>query len=127
MVIWTTTPWTLPANQAVSLNPEFDYVVVQCESQRGRERLILAEKLATSALHRYGIEDYRVLASLKGTLLEGLQLQHPFYAYRVPLVLGGHVTLDTGTGAVHTSPGHGVDDYNVGKKYDPAHHQSGSR
>ena len=118
VVIWTTTPWTLPANQAVSLNPEFDYVVVQCESQRGRERLILAEKLATSALHRYGIEDYRVLASLKGTLLEGLQLQHPFYAYRVPLVLGGHVTLDTGTGAVHTSPGHGVDDYNVGKKYD---------
>ena len=118
VVIWTTTPWTLPANQAVALNPEFDYVVVQCESPRGRERLLLAEKLATSALHRYAIEDYRILASLKGSVLEGLQLQHPFYAYQVPVVLGGHVTLDTGTGAVHTSPGHGVDDYNVGKRYD---------
>ena len=118
VVIWTTTPWTLPGNQAVALNPEFDYVVVQCDSQRGRERLILAEKLATSALHRYGIEDYRILASLKGAALEGLQLQHPFYAYQVPVILGDHVTLETGTGAVHTAPGHGVDDYNVAKKYD---------
>ena len=118
VVIWTTTPWTLPANQAVALNSEFDYVVVQCDSQHGRERLILAEKLATSALHRCGIEDYRVLASLKGAALEGLELQHPFYAYRVPVILGGHVTLETGTGAVHTSPGHGVDDYNIGKEYD---------
>ena len=117
VVIWTTTPWTLPGNRGVAFNPEFEYVVVQCESQRGRERLILAEKLATSALHRYGIEDYRILASLKGTDLEGLQLQHPFYAYHVPVILGDHVTLETGTGAVHTSPGHGVDDFNVGRKY----------
>ena len=117
VVIWTTTPWTLPGNQGVAFNPEFEYVVVQCESQRGRERLILAEKLATSALHRYGMEDYRVLASLKGTDLEGLQLQHPFYASHVPVILGDHVTLETGTGAVHTSPGHGVDDFNVGQKY----------
>lgn len=117
VVIWTTTPWTLPGNQGVALNPEFEYVVVQCESQRGRERLILAEKLAGSALHRYGIEDYRVLTSLKGTDLEGLQLQHPFYTYHVPVILGDHVTLETGTGAVHTSPGHGVDDFNVGSKY----------
>ena len=116
-VIWTTTPWTLPGNQGVALNPEFEYVVVQCESQRGMERLMLAEKLATSALHRYGMEDYRILASLKGTDLEGLQLQHPFYAYHVPVILGDHVTLETGTGAVHTSPGHGVDDFNVGNKY----------
>ncbi len=116
-VIWTTTPWTLPGNQGVALNPEFEYVVVQCESQRGRERLILAEKLATSAMHRYGIENYRILTSLRGTDLEGLQLQHPFYAYHVPVILGDHVTLETGTGAVHTSPGHGVDDFNVGQKY----------
>lgn len=117
VVIWTTTPWTLPGNQGVALNPEFEYVVVQCESQRGRERLLLAEKLAASALHRFGIEDYRVLAAFKGTDLEGLQLQHPFYAYHVPVILGDHVTLETGTGAVHTSPGHGVDDFNVGRKY----------
>ena len=117
VVIWTTTPWTLPGNQGVAFNPEFEYVVVQCESQRGRERLIVAEKLATSALHRYGMEDYRVLTSLKGTDLEGLQLQHPFYASHVPVILGDHVTLETGTGAVHTSPGHGVDDFNVGQKY----------
>ena len=116
-VIWTTTPWTLPANQAVALNPAFDYVVVQCASQRGRERLILAEKLAVSALHRYGIEDYRVLAALKGSKLEGVSLQHPFYDYRVPVILGDHVTLETGTGAVHTSPGHGVDDYHAGLRY----------
>ena len=117
VVIWTTTPWTLPGNQGVAVNPDFDYVVVQCASQRGRERLILAEKLAASALHRYSMEDYRILASLKGTELEGLQLQHPFYTYRVPVILGEHVTLETGTGAVHTSPGHGVDDFNVGNKY----------
>ena len=116
-VIWTTTPWTLPANRGVALNPEFEYVLVQCESPRGRERLLLAEKLATSALHRYGMEDHRVLASFKGTELEGLQLQHPFYTYHVPAILGDHVTLETGTGAVHTSPGHGVDDFNVGRKY----------
>ena len=90
---------------------------MQCESQRGRERLLLAEKLAVSALHRYGVEDYRILVSLKGSELEGVQLQHPFYDYRVPIVLGDHVTLETGTGAVHTAPGHGVDDYNVGVQY----------
>ncbi len=117
LVIWTTTPWTLPANQAVALNPEFDYVVVQCESERGRERLLLAEKLAASALHRYGIENYRALVSVKGEKLEGVRLQHPFYDYQVPIILGSHVTLDTGTGAVHTSPGHGVDDYQVGIQY----------
>ncbi len=117
VVIWTTTPWTLPANQAVAVNPAFAYAVVQCESQRGRERLVVAEKLAASALHRYGVENYRVLALLQGSELEGLQLQHPFYDYRVPIVLGDHVTLETGTGAVHTSPGHGVDDYNVGLQY----------
>ena len=117
VVIWTTTPWTLPANRAVALNPDLDYVVVQCDSRRGRERLILAEKLTTSAMHRYGIEDYRILASVKGEALEGVALQHPFYDYQVPLISGDHVTLESGTGAVHTSPGHGVDDYNAGKRY----------
>ena len=117
LVIWTTTPWTLPANQAVALNAGFDYVIVQCESARGRERLVLAEKLASSALHRYGVENYHILARCKGSALVGVQLQHPFYARRVPVILGDHVTLETGTGAVHTAPGHGVDDYHAGLEY----------
>ena len=117
VVIWTTTPWTLPANQAVAVNPALDYVVVQCESPRGPERLILAEQLAEPALQRYGIGDYRTLATLKGAQLEGLQLQHPFYDYQVPVIPGDHVTLETGTGAVHTAPGHGVDDYQAGLRH----------
>ena len=117
LVTWTTTPWTLPANQAVALNAEFDYVLVQYTSPRGPQRLILAEKLASSALHRYGVEDYRIQATFKGAALAGMQLQHPFYARRVPVILGGHVTLETGTGAVHTAPGHGVDDYYAGMEH----------
>ena len=117
LVIWTTTPWTLPANQAVALNAGFDYAVVQCRSRRGRERLLLAEKLASSAMHRYGVEDYHILARFRGSALAGLQLQHPFYNRRVPVILGAHVTLETGTGAVHTAPGHGVDDYHAGMQY----------
>lgn len=110
--IWTTTPWTLPANQAVSLNPELTYVVVQTAD----ERLLLAEALYESALERYGLEG-DVLARVKGEAFEGLLLQHPFYDRQVPVILGDHVTSDGGTGAVHTAPGHGQDDYTVGLKY----------
>ena len=117
VVIWTTTPWTLPGNQAVAVNPDHSYVIVQCDTALGRQRLVLAEQLADSALQRYGAEQPRVLAALPGAALEGLPLQHPFYARRAPVVLGQHVTLETGTGAVHTAPGHGVDDYHVGLKY----------
>ncbi len=113
VVIWTTTPWTLPANQAVSLHPELDYVLVQA----GDERLILADALHENALQRYGIEDATVLGSCKGADLEGQALQHPFYDRQVPVILGDHVTTDAGTGAVHTAPGHGQDDYSVGLKY----------
>ncbi len=117
VVIWTTTPWTLPANQAVALNPEFDYVVVQCTTERGPERLLLADALLKDVMLRYGIEDYHVLAYCKGADLEGLKLQHPFYAREVPIVLGEHVTAESGTGAVHTAPGHGQEDYVVGSCY----------
>jgi len=117
VVIWTTTPWTLPANQAVSLNPGIEYAVVQCESKSGRERLVLAESLLKDAMLRYGVEDYRVIAYCKGEALENLMLQHPFYERQVPIVLGDHVTLDAGTGAVHTAPGHGQEDYAVGQRY----------
>ena len=113
IVIWTTTPWTLPANQAVSLNPEFDYVMVQS----GEERLVLAEKLMKDTMLRYGLDDYRVVAYCKGKDLELAQLNHPFYDRVVPLIVGHHVTSEAGTGAVHTAPGHGQDDYVVGLQY----------
>ncbi|MCK5479972.1 MAG: class I tRNA ligase family protein, partial [Gammaproteobacteria bacterium] len=118
VVIWTTTPWTLPANRAVSLHPDLDYVVVQCDAGDGVERLLIAEALLTGVMHRYGIEQYRVVATCKGSDLEGLQLAHPFYAREVPVILGDHVTTDAGTGAVHTAPGHGQDDYIVGTRYE---------
>lgn len=110
--IWTTTPWTLPANQAVSLNPEYDYVIVQV----GDERLLLAEALYETALTRYGMSG-DVIARCKGDVFAGLLLQHPFYDRQVPVILGDHVTADAGTGAVHTAPGHGQDDFTVGLKY----------
>ena len=113
VVIWTTTPWTLPSNQAVSLHPELDYVVVQC----GDERLVLAEGLMEGVLQRSGIENHEVIGTFKGAVLENLQLQHPFYDKTVPVLLGEHVTLDAGTGAVHTAPDHGMDDFIVGQKY----------
>jgi len=117
IVIWTTTPWTLPANQAVSVNPGFDYVLVQCTGEHGPERLIVAEVLMKEVMARSGIEDYRVVATCIGERLEGLKLQHPFYEREVPVILGDHVTSEAGTGAVHTAPGHGQDDYVVGTRY----------
>ncbi len=113
-VIWTTTPWTLPANQAVALHADFDYVLVKTET----EMLILAEDLYESALQRYGIESHEILGRCKGAVLEHQVLQHPFYERQVPVILGDHVTTESGTGAVHTAPGHGQEDYVVGMKYD---------
>lgn len=112
LVIWTTTPWTLPANQAVCLHPELEYVLLQC----GDERLVLAEALYESALERYQLSS-DIIARFKGAALENLQLQHPFYDRQVPVILGDHVTTDAGTGAVHTAPGHGQDDFVVGQQY----------
>jgi isoleucyl-tRNA synthetase len=115
--IWTTTPWTLPANQAVAVNPDFDYVLIQCTTARGSERLLLADQLLKNAMSRYGIEDYRVIAYCKGADLEGIKLKHPFYEREVPVILGDHVTAEAGTGAVHTAPGHGQEDYVAGLRY----------
>ncbi|MDR2877369.1 MAG: isoleucine--tRNA ligase, partial [Chromatiales bacterium] len=117
VVIWTTTPWTLPANRAVALNPDFDYALVQCETARGSERLLFAQQLLKDAMGRYGIDDYKVVAYAKGSELEGLLLRHPFYAREVPVIVGDHVTADAGTGAVHTAPGHGQEDYVAGLRY----------
>jgi isoleucyl-tRNA synthetase len=117
VVIWTTTPWTLPANQAVSLGPDIDYVLVQAELGYGVERLVLAQARVEDALQRYGVSDYSVVGSCKGSALEHKLLQHPFYEKHVPVLLGEHVTLDAGTGAVHTAPDHGMDDFVVGQAY----------
>jgi isoleucyl-tRNA synthetase len=121
VVIWTTTPWTLPANQAVALSPELEYALVQTDGQgateHGRERLLVAEGLLRDTMDRWGIEHYRVIAYGRGDAFEGLKLQHPFYDREVPVILGEHVTLEAGTGAVHTAPGHGLDDYVVGSRY----------
>lgn len=112
LVIWTTTPWTLPANQAVSANAEVDYALVQV----GDERLLVAETLIGSVFARAKIESHEVVGRVKGAALEKMLLQHPFYARQVPVILGDHVTTDAGTGFVHTAPDHGADDFNVGVK-----------
>lgn len=113
VVIWTTTPWTLPANQAVSAHAEINYVVVQV----GEERLLVAEDLLASVMARAGVVDFSVVGSCSGAALEHLVLQHPFYTRQVPVILGDHVTVDAGTGFVHTAPDHGADDFSVGVKY----------
>jgi isoleucyl-tRNA synthetase len=113
-VIWTTTPWTLPANQAVCVHPEFSYDLI--ETSKGL--LILVHELAEATLQRYGIAEKEVLASCKGVALEQLKLQHPFYERQVPVICGDHVTTDAGTGLVHTAPAHGLEDYAVGTRYD---------
>jgi isoleucyl-tRNA synthetase len=117
VVIWTTTPWTLPANRGVALNPDLDYAIVQCEKEGRKERLVIAEALLKDAMLRYDIGHYQVIAYCKGSALEHQLLQHPFYQRNVPIILGDHVTTESGTGAVHTAPGHGQDDYIVGLKY----------
>ncbi|MCC8553908.1 isoleucine--tRNA ligase [Xanthomonas hortorum] len=117
--IWTTTPWTLPASLAVSLGAELDYVLVEGPADRGQPRwLVIAEALAGKALLRYGVETVVVHGHAKGAALEQMLLNHPFYAEReIPLLLGDHVSAEDGTGAVHTAPGHGQEDYQVSKQY----------
>jgi isoleucyl-tRNA synthetase len=113
VVIWTTTPWTLPANQAVSLRDEFKYVLVDAESRR----FIVAADLLDACLKRFGLTAHAKIAEFEGRALEGLKLEHPFQDRQVPVILGEHVTLEAGTGAVHTAPGHGQEDFVVGKRY----------
>ncbi|MBX9848763.1 MAG: class I tRNA ligase family protein, partial [Rhodocyclaceae bacterium] len=141
-VIWTTTPWTLPANQAVAVNPEMKYGLVKTE----KGFLILSAELDTNSnyerstpapdklgkqaeantdlvpkyvgiLKQYGIETYEELGNCLGEKLEHIELHHPFQSRLVPIICGEHVTLEAGTGLVHTAPAHGLDDYFVGQKY----------
>jgi isoleucyl-tRNA synthetase len=117
VVIWTTTAWTLPANRAVCLSPELEYTLVQVEDEGKQERLVVATDLVTQCMDRFGVQKYHALGYCKGAALELMRVNHPFYDFNVPLILGTHVTTESGTGCVHTAPGHGVDDFNVGKQY----------
>ena len=114
-IIWTTTPWTLPANQAICAGPEVEYVLVQTEC----DYVLVAKNLVEEAIKRYSfINESKVVATVTGDKLELLKFEHPFYNRQVPLILGDHATDDAGTGLVHTAPAHGMDDYHVGLKYD---------
>jgi len=112
-VIWTTTPWTIPANLGICLNPTLPYVAVEV----GEEVLVLAEGLCPQVMKELGVESFRVLATFEAALFEGRNCRHPFYDRPSLLMLGDHVTLEAGTGCVHTAPGHGQDDYQVGLRY----------
>lgn len=112
-VIWTTTPWTIPANMGICLNPELDYVAVEMENG---EVLVFAEGLYAGVLQQLELTG-TVIATFSGGLFENKRCQHPFYQRDSLIILGDHVTLEAGTGCVHTAPGHGQDDYVVGSKY----------
>lgn len=112
-VIWTTTTWTLPANVAICVGPKFNYALVKC----GDEYYVMAEELCKGVMETAGIESYEVIGSIKGSELEFMKAQHPFLDRESLVILGDHVTLESGTGCVHTAPGHGVDDFEVCRKY----------
>ena len=114
IVIWTTTPWTLPANLAIALHPDFPYAAVDIGND---EVLILARELVDSCMQSFGIQDYRVLVEIDPGKLENKHGIHPLYGRDSLIVLADHVTLDAGTGCVHTAPGHGREDYEVGLQY----------
>ena len=115
IVIWTTTPWTIPANLAVSANPDFEYVLLEVNDRR----LLVAKELSEKFIELLGNPEYKVLKTVNGRKLEYVSYAHPLFGENkvCPVILGNHVTLDAGTGLVHTAPGHGEDDFNVGKVY----------
>lgn len=117
VVIWTTTPWTLPANRAVALHPDLEYSVVKLELNGQAKCLLLASSLIENVMTKINCSDYEIIGKTVGSKLENLQVKHPFYEFTVPVILGEHVTTDAGTGAVHTAPGHGQEDFVIGKKY----------
>jgi len=113
VIIWTTTPWTIPANLAIALHPDFTYVAVDV----GGEVYILAEGLLEEVMKKFGIKKYEVLEKFPGKKLEGFKCRHPFLDRDSLIILASYVTLDTGTGCVHTAPGHGQEDYESGVQY----------
>jgi len=113
LVIWTTTPWTIPANLAICAGPEIEYVVVSTNNRY----FVVAYELLENFIKTVGYESYEIIKRVKGSDLEGITYKHPLFNRISPVILGDHVTLESGTGLVHTAPGHGEDDFIVGKKY----------
>ncbi|NCU16210.1 isoleucine--tRNA ligase [Pallidibacillus pasinlerensis] len=113
IVIWTTTPWTIPANLGISVHPEFNYIVVNV----GDRKFLIAEDLLKTVAEEIEWTDYKVVQTVKGKELEYVVAKHPIYDRDSLVMCGEHVTLDAGTGAVHTAPGHGEDDFRIGQKY----------
>lgn len=126
-VIWTTTPWSLPGNRAIAYHPDVEYAILLIQETEAnafvspQEKIIIAKELIDHISKKLGIIDAKVLSSFKGTRFEGLKAHHPFadqgYDHDVPFLPGDHVTVDTGTGLVHTAPSHGIEDYDLGKRY----------
>ncbi len=114
VAIWTTTPWTLAANRAVSINAALEYLLLRVNDRA----VMVATGLVESCIQRFGLEEADILGRAQGSALENLRLKHPFADLTVPLILGDHVTIDAGTGCVHTAPAHGVEDFEVGRRYD---------
>ena len=113
VVIWTTTPWTIPANLAIAFHPDFIYVAVEVKD----EIYIMAEALLEEVMKKIKAQDYRILEKFRGSALEGLKCRHPFLDRDSLLILAPYITLDAGTGCVHTAPGHGQEDYESGVRY----------
>lgn len=114
VVIWTTTPWTIPANLGIALNEAFQYSLVETSNRK----LVMATELVSSVMETIEVTDYQITTTWKGKELSGVICKHPFYDRQSPIVFGDHVTLDAGTGCVHTAPGHGEEDFWIGQKYD---------
>ncbi len=112
-VIWTTTPWTIPANLAICLNPRLEYALVKTN----KGNLIVGRELVKTLMEKFEIQEYKVVNTYKGSQLEGITTKHPLYDRESLIILGDHVTADDGTGCVHTAPGHGTDDFFIGQKY----------
>ena len=117
ILIWTTTPWTIPSSQAISVGADLTYCLVQCEKNGTQRRLICAEALLESVMQRLEMDNFQVLATCPGSALENIVASHPFYVREIPVLLGDHVTTEAGTGCVHTAPDHGMEDFVVAKQY----------
>lgn len=113
VIIWTTTPWTLPANLGICLHPDYVYVLIQV----GSEKYVIAKELLKNVVEEVGWEEYTIISEFKGSELDRATCRHPFFERESLLMLGEHVTLEAGTGCVHTAPGHGEDDFYIGKEY----------
>jgi len=124
-VIWTTTPWTIPASQAISISANLEYALVEFDAQTeqderfgiGKERVVLAAEMVDQVMTRYGVKTYRIVGLCHGTALENVVFKHPYLDRDIPMILGEHVTTEAGTGLVHTAPDHGADDFTVSRTY----------